>query len=89
MKKFNTLSEFKASVYEPWQNLSSIEEYLNEAGIAKKRALRDIYHLTCFAEDFETLSELCDEMCVNEDDHPEYLRNVRMLIKVIKNSAED
>lgn len=84
---FNMVEEFTEVVRKNWEQLHVVEEYLNEAGLQKKRALKEIYDMTCFADDFKTLAELVGDIKIHNDDHPEYLRTMRQMIRVIQHNA--
>lgn len=84
---FKTVQDFTEVVRRNYLKLVDVEDCLNDKGIAKMRAFKEIYTLTGFADDFKDLALLTEDIELKEDDHPEYLKNMKRMIKIINDCA--
>lgn len=91
MRKFESLNELNYVVYGQWKQLDDInEEYLSEAGLAKKEALKAVIWHMAFCETLEDLytnEEFMDLVNIGGK-HPEFYKVLRTVIHSLEYSVE-
>lgn len=76
-----TMSEFREIVSREFLKLHEVVDYLNEAGIAKMEAFREVDQAAAFCNSLKDLYEwdYYKELCDIPNQHPEYYRVLRMI----------
>lgn len=88
-----TFSEFKEIIRKELSALYNMSDYLNEAGLARMKAFREVDKILPFCTDFEDLrnSDSFENLTYTKGEHEEYCKVINLITyrldREVKNKA--